>query len=254
MTKPSACNVISGQERWKPGPDVYLTVDVEPDCPPYLWTWRGVEEGMPRLVELFADEAVPGTFFVTGQTASRYPQMVEALVEKGHEIGCHGFSHASFTTFDEERARLEITHTNSILRGFAPVTSFRAPYLRLPEKFLPLLADAGITTDSSRASYKFQEKPNRSVAQVTRLPASVTSSALRLPAIIRDRWLKALKSPVVLFVHPWEFVDLTRSPIRVDCRFRTGDTALEDFRSVIRLFRDARATFLRVSDFKDHSR
>jgi peptidoglycan/xylan/chitin deacetylase (PgdA/CDA1 family) len=252
MVVSNAGSAMNWQNRRKAGLDVYLTVDVEPDCPPYLWTWRGIEEGMPRLVELFAEEAVPGTFFITGQTASLYPQTVEALVEKGHEIGCHGFSHFSFTTFDEDRARSEITRTNAILRDFAPVTSFRAPYLQFPEKFLPLLADAGIKTDASRARYKFQEKPNGSVPEMTRLPASVTSSVLRLPPFIRDPWLKALKSPVVLFVHPWEFVDLTGSSIRLDCRFRTGDPALADFRSVIRLFRDCGAAFRRVEEFQEN--
>jgi peptidoglycan/xylan/chitin deacetylase (PgdA/CDA1 family) len=241
---------MNGQSGQKPGLDVYLTVDVEPDCPPYLWTWRGIEEGMPRLVELFTEEAVPGTFFITGQTAAHYPHTVGTLADKGHEIGCHGFSHHSFATFDEGRARCEITRTNAILRGFAPVTSFRAPYLQFPEKFLPILADAGIETDASRARYKFQEKPNGAVPGIRRLPASVTSSVLRLPPFIRDPWLKALKSPVVLFVHPWEFVDLTSSPIRLDCRFRTGDAALSDFRSVVRLFRDAGATFRRVEEFR----
>ena len=70
--------------------DVYVTVDVEPDCPPYLWTWRGIEEGMPKLVDLFDEEAIPATFFVTGQTADRYPGTIETLVQKEHEIGCHG--------------------------------------------------------------------------------------------------------------------------------------------------------------------
>ena len=45
-------------------PDVLLTVDVEPDCPPYLTGWRGVEEGLPRLLALLADEGVTATFFV----------------------------------------------------------------------------------------------------------------------------------------------------------------------------------------------
>jgi hypothetical protein len=35
-----------------------------------------------------------------------------------------------------------------------------------------------------------------------------------------------LDEPLVLFVHPWEFVDLRKEKIRWDCRFRTGDTAL----------------------------
>ena len=36
---------------------VSFTVDLEPDCPPYLWTWRGVEEGMPRLLAMLAEAA-----------------------------------------------------------------------------------------------------------------------------------------------------------------------------------------------------
>jgi hypothetical protein len=48
----------------------------------------------------------------------------------------------------------------------------------------------------------------------------MTSSVLRLPAFVRDPWLAALRDPVVLFVHPWEFVDLTRERLRYDCRFR----------------------------------
>ena len=113
-------------------PDVYLTVDVEPDCPPYLWTWRGIEEGMPKLLDLLGQEAVPATLFVTGATAERYPATVERMVRDGHEIGCHGYSHDSFAEFDEARARDEIEGTNRILRRFAPVTSFRAPYLKFP--------------------------------------------------------------------------------------------------------------------------
>jgi peptidoglycan/xylan/chitin deacetylase (PgdA/CDA1 family) len=214
-----------------------------------LWTWRGIEEGMPKLIDLLAEEKVPGTFFITGHTASRYPQTVEAVVEHGHEIGCHGFSHLSFMTFDEDRARFEVNHTNALLREFAPVTSFRAPYLQLPETFLPLLATDGIKTDSSRAKYKFCEKPNACVPSVRRLSASATSSVLRLPALVRNPWLTRLKSPVVLFVHPWEFVDLTQSPIRLDCRFRTGDPALRHLRDVIQLFRNAGATFRLVRDF-----
>lgn len=230
--------------------DVYLTADVEPDCPPYLHTWRGIAEGMPELLAVCADERVPLTCFVTGETAELFPRAVEAIVDHGHEIGCHGYSHRSFADFDDETARMEIGRTNGLLRRFAPVTSFRAPYLRLPEQFLHLLAEDGITIDSSRARYKVQQRPNPHVAGVARLAASITSSALRLPPVIRDPWLRALGSPVVLFVHPWEFVDLSRTSIRWDCRFRTGAPALNDLRDVIGLFRRAGARFRVVSDYR----
>jgi hypothetical protein len=64
----------------------------------------------------------------------------------------------------------------------------------------------------------------------------MTSSVLRLPAFVRDPWLAMLADPVVLFVHPWEFVDLTREKLRYDCRFRTGDIALTCLRAVVASF------------------
>ena len=64
-------------------------------------------------------------------------------------------------------------------------------------------------------------------------PASVTSSVLRLPRAVREAWLARLASPVVLFVHPWEFVDLRDYDLRLDCRFATGATALRRVRAVL---------------------
>jgi hypothetical protein len=48
-------------------------------------------------------------------------------------------------------------------------------------------------------------------------------------------------------VHPWEFVDLRRERLRLDCRFRTGADALSDLRAVIRLFKAQGARFLRMN-------
>lgn len=222
---------------------VYLTIDVEPDCPPYLWTWRGMEEGMPRLLELLDREQVPVTFFVTGATAERYPETVRGIVARGHEIGCHGYSHRPFPDLSEPEAREEIRSSNRVLRGFAPVRSFRAPYLRLPERFVPLLADEGIRFDASRARYKKKERAVAGDPPLTRLEASVPTSLLRLPSPLRAALLRALPGPIVLFFHPWEFVDLTAAPIPYDCRFRTGQPALDDLRETIGHFRRRGAEF-----------
>lgn len=229
-------------------PEVYITVDVEPDCPPYMWTWRGMEEGMPRLLQLLDMEKVPVTWFVTGDTAERYGELVASIARRGHEIANHGYSHNSFAEFDEARARLEIEQTNAILRRHAPVQSFRAPYLRFPEKFLPILARSGIRTDASRARYKFKERPNPGLSEVARLSASIPTSVMRLPAPIRNPVMRRLRSPVVLFVHPWEFIDITRERVPYDCRYRTGEPALRDLSEVIDLYRRAGARFRYVRD------
>ena len=224
---------------------VCITVDFEPDCPPYLSsTFRGIEEGAPQLLALFAELDVRATYFTTGDVASRYPDAVHALVAGGHELGCHGVTHAAFDTLDERAARREIEQSVQLLRTFAPVTSFRAPYLRFPEPYVRLLEDADFTLDSSLAKYKASYRAPRLPTTLKRIPASMTSSVLRLPAWIRDPWLLSLADPVVLFVHPWEFVDLTHENLRYDCRFRTGPFALRCLREVIGLFAARGAEFL----------
>ncbi|MEO7454982.1 MAG: polysaccharide deacetylase family protein [Gemmatimonadaceae bacterium] len=216
---------------------VSFSVDFEPDCPPYLSsTFRGIEEGAPALLRVFREAGVRATYFTTGEVADRYPSAVEALVEAGHELACHGVTHTAFDTLDESTARWEIESSAERLRHFAPVTSFRAPYLRFPEAYVPLLEGAGFSLDSSLARYKRSWYARRPECAITRIPASMTSSVLRLPRAIRDPWLLALADPVVLFVHPWEFVDLTREHLRYDCRFRTGPFALRALREVIALF------------------
>ena len=224
---------------------VAITVDFEPDCPPYLSsTFRGIEEGAPKLLELFAETGVCATYFTTGEVARRFPDAVRALIESGHELGCHGVTHTAFDTMDEPTARWEIEESARVLRAFAPVSSFRAPYLRFPEPYVRLLETAGFALDSSLAKYKRSYHAPRIPTSLSRVPASMTSSVLRLPRFVRDPWLAALRDPVVLFVHPWEFVDLTRERLRYDCRFRTGDVALRCLREVIESFAARGAEFV----------
>ena len=227
---------------------VCFTVDAEPDCPPYLEGWRGMEEGAPALLELLRDEGIPATFFVTGDAARRYPELVGRMVSDGHELASHGMTHRPFPTLTPAEAEREIRDTSALLRAHAPVTAFRAPNLRLPDRYLPLLEADGYRVDSSRGKYKPAHWRPSAPTSLARLSASVTSSWLRLPGPVRDPVLRRLTSPVVLFVHPWEIVDLRRAPIRWDCRAGTGPGALERFHEVIRLLADEGARFLRISE------
>ncbi len=227
-------------------PVVCLTIDLEPDCPPYLWTWRGMAEGLPVLLDLLAREEVPATFFATGHAARSHSDLIARLVAEGHELGCHGMTHTPFPDLGREAAAREITESLAILRAFAPVTSFRAPYLRFPNACLDLLDAHGITLDASPARYKAGDPAPEPAHGLVRVPASVTSSVLRLPAWLRDRCLARQADPVVLFVHPWEFVDLRRENLRLDCRFRTGAAALRCLASTIGFLKKRGARFLRM--------
>jgi peptidoglycan-N-acetylglucosamine deacetylase len=229
---------------------VCFTIDVEPDCPPYLATqYRGVTNGLPAILDLLERHGVPATCFCTGDVAQRFPRAVDDLLSRGHELACHGQTHRRFDEIDATAAEWEIGESARALRTFGvPVTSFRAPNLRFPNRFLPLLESHAFALDSSQARYKADYYGPPAPTHLTRIPASVTSSVLRLPAWIRDPWLLALRSPVVLFVHPWEFVDLRRERLRLDCRFRTGLDALRDVGDVLSLFAARDASFVRMRD------
>ncbi|MEP6494711.1 MAG: polysaccharide deacetylase family protein [bacterium] len=229
-------------------PVVAFTVDLEPDCPPFLSGFRGVEHGLPALLDMLARVGVPATFFATGEVAERYPGSIARLVSEGHELGCHGMTHSAFTSLDRAAARSEIEHSAAILRRSATVTSFRAPYLRFPDSYVDMLERAGFALDSSQAKYKLAYYKRRPKTAIRRIPASVTSSVLRLPRLLRATYLHALSSPVVLFVHPWEFVDLRREKLRLDCRFKTGDVALQCVEQVLQTYKNAGAKFVRMRE------
>ena len=227
---------------------VHFTVDVEHDCPPYLSTWRGIEEGLPPLLSMLDEERVRATFFTTGCVARRYPREVRAVVDAGHELASHGDTHTSFAAMTPDEAEREIAESSAVLRTFGTVASFRAPYLQFPRERLPLLRRHGYTLDSSQGRHKSVSARVHIEENVLRVPASVTSSTLRWPAVIRDALFGRLSDPVVLFVHPWEFVDFRRSSLRFDCRFRTGAAALDCARSTLRFFAGRGAEFALMRD------
>ncbi|MBU1175971.1 MAG: polysaccharide deacetylase family protein [Alphaproteobacteria bacterium] len=230
---------------------VVVSFDLEHDCPPYLEGYRGMEDGAPRLLALLAEKAIPATFFTTGDVARRFPEVMRQIAGQGHEVGCHGDTHRRFSDMTTDEARRELEAASEALRVFAPVTSFRAPNLDFPEAFLPLLSTLGYTLDSSQAAYKphkgHPRRPNRANG-LLRVPASTMPSVVRLPMPLRMLFVRLLRDPVVLFFHPWEFVDVTREPIPYDCRYRTGAPALESLSSVIDDLRHRGGRFVRARD------
>src|SRR5262245_44564931 len=98
---------------------VCFSVDVEPDCISYLKSFRGMEEGIPPLLDMLDEEKILGTFFTTGQVAEMFPKVVKDIVVRGHELGCHGYSHRRFRLMDRETAREEIQKSTEVLRNFA---------------------------------------------------------------------------------------------------------------------------------------
>lgn len=66
--------------------------------------------GLMRVLNLLDKHDVKSTFFVPGHSAHLYPTYVQEIVDKGHEIGHHGWSHRNPTklSYEEERRDFEL--------------------------------------------------------------------------------------------------------------------------------------------------
>jgi len=228
--------------------NITITVDVEEDCPPMLTSTRGMEEGLPKLLDLFKEEEIKATFFVTGMMAERYPELIQRIPEEGHELGCHGYTHARFDRMEKKEARIALEKASKILRQFEKnLVSFRAPNLQFPENYLKLLEEEGFLYDSSLAAYKPPFPRSKIEGKLIRIPATITSSAIRLPSELFLPLLRHTTAPVI-FIHPWEFVDMSRTPVRPDCKFNTGKKAFKNLKTLIHASKAENCLFLTLKE------
>ena len=119
-----------------------------------------LNEGIPKLLELYSNYNIKSTFFFTGDIAKLYPQIVKMIVPFGHEVGSHGMSHEKKDGFDIMPLYKQVEHlkeSKKILEDLSgqEVISFRAPALRISNNTVRALTEAGYKIDSSTAPQRF---------------------------------------------------------------------------------------------------
>jgi cellulose synthase/poly-beta-1,6-N-acetylglucosamine synthase-like glycosyltransferase/spore germination protein YaaH/peptidoglycan/xylan/chitin deacetylase (PgdA/CDA1 family) len=73
---------------------------------------------------------VKATFFLIGQNAERYPNLVRRIWNEGHEIGNHTYTHPNIAAVSRRQARLEINATQRVFQSqlHRSTLLFRPPY------------------------------------------------------------------------------------------------------------------------------
>ena len=84
----------------------------------------------PQVLKILNDHQVKATFFLIGQQAQAYPELVQQIKARGHGLGNHSFSHAfNLSLMPREEIRREILKAQEVLfriTGEYP-TLFRSP-------------------------------------------------------------------------------------------------------------------------------
>ena len=85
----------------------------------------------PQILRILRRDHVPATFFVIGELAKRYPNLVRAEIRSGMSVGNHSWDHPEnppFVDLAPTRVRSEISTTNAQLARLGDQTQlFRPP-------------------------------------------------------------------------------------------------------------------------------
>lgn len=121
-------------------------------------SWQNFEprlvENLDRILALLERTNAKATFFCLGWVAEQYPELITAIIESGHEIGCHSYYHhlAYELTYDEFFS--DTCRAKSILEDVSgkPVVAYRIPGFSLKDEnqwVFEALIDAGFEYDCS---------------------------------------------------------------------------------------------------------
>lgn len=225
-----------------------LTVDVEdyfhvsalaPSIERSSWTSleSRVVANTRRLLELFDEVGVKGTFFVLGWVAEHYPQLVSDIAARGHEVACHGLSHRLVYEQSPEEFREETLRSKKLLEDIigASVLGYRAASYSIVRRSLwalDTLAELGFAFDSSifpvrhdrygipdaeRVPHRLSTPGGQAIVEWPLSTANVAGFRLpvsgggyfRLLPYWLTRWgLESINrtesQPFIFYLHPWE--------------------------------------------------
>ncbi|MEV0283109.1 MULTISPECIES: polysaccharide deacetylase [unclassified Kribbella] len=110
----------------------------------------GPDVGVPRILELLAELAVPATFFVPGWVAEQRPGLAATIVEHGHEVAHHSYSHRAPTSLTPAQERADFERALAVFDAQGiEIAGHRAALWEATRTTLELVAEHGLSYDSS---------------------------------------------------------------------------------------------------------
>ncbi len=97
---------------------IALTFDDGPDS---LYT--------PQILDILKENNIKATFFLVGNRARLFPDVVKRMVQEGHVVGNHTMTHANIVNLNEEQMKQEILQAEDVLQ---PLIGYRTALFRSP--------------------------------------------------------------------------------------------------------------------------
>jgi peptidoglycan/xylan/chitin deacetylase (PgdA/CDA1 family) len=109
------------------------------------------EVGVPRLLDLFKRNDITTTWFIPGHSVETFPEQTAAVVEAGHEVGVHGYSHENPIAMSRAQEQAVLDHCIDLIENAAGrrPTGYVAPWWEFSPVTNELLLERGIKYDHS---------------------------------------------------------------------------------------------------------
>ncbi len=188
------------------------------------------------LLSLLKDSMSTATFFVLGEIAEKYPELIKEIQNCGHEIASHGYQHKFAYKRTKESFYEDLRKSKDIIENIiqTPVLGFRAPYwsIDINLKWMwETIIENGFIYDSSVYPFKTHIYGNNTAKRfqhdviidnlvLHEIPATVLEIIGRrvpffggfyfraLPYYVLNQGLKRInntaKKPGIFYIHPWE--------------------------------------------------
>ncbi len=157
--RPVAC--VGYQKKYGKYDAVYIK---ENDKNFYLTFDEGYENGYTaKILDVLKEKKVPAVFFVTYDYVKRNTALIKRMIDEGHVIGNHSWSHPSLPTLTLTEAAEEITKLHDyVLQQFGyEMTLFRPPMGEYSEQTLALTQQLGYQTVFWSYAYKDWDTANQ---------------------------------------------------------------------------------------------
>ncbi len=242
-----------------------FTIDVEDDLNIGMLDLFGIE-GPPseavvrntsRILDILKENNTLATFFILGEIASHFPQLLKEISSRGHEIGIHGYRHIQYFRISPKEAYRDLEKAKKLTEDIIgrEVNGHRAPAFSIrPDTawVLEMLINLGFKYDSSifpckvrRYGWPGVEKHVHSMqlsngSSIIEAPMStVKILGKEMPAcgggylrhfpLFYNQWCMrkiGASRPVIVYLHPYE-INLDKPPDYFQTRFNSSSKKIK---------------------------
>lgn len=237
--------------------------------------------GTTRILDVLKAEQVRATFFCTANFVENAPDIIERIIDEGHEVAAHGCDHWNPQSDDviKSKQRIEAVLT-TLGHGELKLSGYRQPRMfPVSDKDIEeqgYLYNSSLNPAFIPGRYMHLTEPRtpfyRKVASGTQnkgkgvleIPASVTPgfrfplfwlAMHNLPMWLYKswcRWTWKHDGQFVTYFHPWEFYELKQHPeLRMPfiIKNHSGEALALRLAELIRMFKAEGARFVTYREF-----